>query len=323
MKTGQMLFVCGFPSGGTDLMKTVLNAHPDIYINGEMPFLKNIVEHGYDQKTKFTSLREINEFQAVLKDLDPWNNIENGTYDFSAELEASSALRLDEVLSICFSSRERHVWGNKTPQNTENLDVLATLFPQARFLIVVRDVRDVCLSWHNKWGKDMIWCADKWANRMTKGWEATRRLPSERYLFVRFEDLLTDTEAVCRSICRFLGITFSTKMLEHHKYVDRKLDGKLNYGRPIKPDNKGKWRECLADKTVRRIEEIALSTMRLFDYTPVLASTTRPITRWEIGRGRCNDAAALLLVGNRASAQNSLAQRVKKVRFELRKRILN
>ena len=321
--TKKLLFICGFPSGGTDLTKTLLNAHPDIYINGEMPFLKNLAEYGCRQGTVFTELKEIEEFQRVLKDLNIWGNVENVGHDFSADLEIKGKLQLDDVLRICFSSCERQVWGNKTPQNTENIAALSRLFPEAHFLIVTRDVRDVCLSWKKKWGKDMIWCASKWANRMAKGWEAAQKLSSERYLFVKFEDILLDTEVVCRRICRFLDIPFSDRMLEHHKYTERKIDGKLNYGQPIKRDNKQKWRERLPDRKVKRIEEIAFDTMKLLDYPVALATHNRPITSWEIWHGRFNDAAALLLVGNRASQQNGIDQRIRSLVFEVKKQLLN
>jgi hypothetical protein len=319
----KMLFVCGFPSGGTDLTKTILNAHPDVHLNGEMPFLRNIAEHGYHQSTVFTDLTEIEDFQRVLKNLNTWGNIENIDYDFSAALEARGKLQLDHVLRICFSSQERQVWGNKTPQNTENIAALSMLFPEAYFLIVTRDVRDICLSWKRKWGKDMIWCASKWANRMAKGWEAAQKLSSEKYLFVKFEDILSDTEVVCRGICQLLDIPFSDRMLEHHKHTSEAIDGKLNYGEPIKRDNKQKWRDHLPDRTAKRIEEIAFETMNIFDYEIAFAFAPEPISRGEKLRGMLKDACALLFIGNRASQQNTLAQRARKIFFELRKQILS
>lgn len=319
----QMLFVCGFPSGGTDLMKTVLNAHPNIYINGEMPFLKNIAEHAYHQGTVFTCLAEIENFQRILQGLNTWSNIENVNHDFSADLEAEAALHLDDVLRTCFSSRTHQVWGNKTPQNTENIALLSSIFPEAHFLIMTRDVRDVCLSWKTKWGRDMIWCASKWADRMAQGWKATQRLSSESYRFVKFEDVLSDTEVVCREICRFLDVPFSDRMLQHHKHTERTVDGKLNYGQPLKRDNTQKWGRHLSGKTIGRIEEIAYDTMKLLDYRLTLANDSRPITPGELWRGRCNDASALLVVGNRVAKKNTFAQRVKMIFFELRKQILS
>ena len=73
----KLLFICGFPGGGTDLVKTILNSHPDVYINGEMPFLKNVIRYGYGENTKFSNISEIAKFQKVLHKFDTWGNIEN------------------------------------------------------------------------------------------------------------------------------------------------------------------------------------------------------------------------------------------------------
>jgi len=318
----RLLFVCGFPSGGTDLTKTVLNAHPDVYINGEMPFLKDLVQHGYNRHTRFTGSTDIKALQDLLTKLDVWHNIENIDYDFSLDMETKRELVLEDVLRTCFSNNASPVWGNKTPQNTENIELLLELFPSAYFLIVTRDVRDVCLSWRNKWGRDVIWCAAKWAERMRKGWVTTQSLPAERYLFVKFEDLLSNTEMICKGICQFLGVPFSDRMLEHHKYTTRIIDGKIGYGQPIKKDNRQKWKEQLPVKTVKRIEEIAYGTMYLLGYEMELAADEQPISSWETWHGIWNDSWALLLIGNRASQQNGLGRRFQSLIFEFKKRLL-
>ena len=316
----KLLFVCGFPSGGTDLVKTILNAHPDVYINGEMPFLKNIAKYGYGRHTTFTSIAEVRAFQRVLERVNTWGNIENIHHDFSSDIETSGELSLEEVLRTCFSRRNCKVWGNKTPQNTENIAQLSTLFPDAYFLIVVRDVRDICLSWRNKWGKDMIWCAAKWAQRMEKGWNATRSLPKEHHVFVQFEPVLLETEICCRMICEFLGIPFSGRMLEHHKYTSEYIDGKINYGREIIRDNTDKWESLLPSKIVERIEEIAFGTMNIFGYCAKFASGPKPISTIETVHGVWNDSRALLSVGNRARRRNTMAEKAEDLLFELRKR---
>jgi len=318
----RLLFVCGFPSSGTDLTKTILNTHPDIYLNGEMPLLHNITKNGFCADTKFTSLHEIRAFQTLLSKLDTWNNIENLGYSFTNEIESKKELNLEEVLKMSFTSRTTPVWGNKTPQNTEHISELADLFPQAFFLVVVRDVRDVCLSWRNKWSKDMIWCAEKWAERMEEGWLASQQIEENRCLFIKYEDILLDTEPCLRKVCEFLGLPFSHQMLEHQKYTSKQIDGKLNYGRKIIKANTAKWRYQLPSETLARIEEIAFNTMKLYDYEAFSASGPQPISGLETVRGVLNGIYAVMVIGNRAKNQNNLTQRIKELIFHLKKRIL-
>lgn len=317
-----LLFVGGFPGGGTDLLKTILNSHPEIYLNGEMPLLGKIVDYGYGPHSTFTSLEEITSFQNVLSKLNLWSNIENINHDFSEEINKFDSLSKDELLKVCFSEHERRVWGNKTPQNTENIELLSKLFPFARFLIITRDVRDICLSWRDKWGKDMVWCASKWSNKMSVGWNSSQRIEDERVHFIRYEDLLLDTESVLLTICNFLSIPFSDKLLEHHRHTPELIDGKRNYGREIIRDNIAKWRNNLSEGIVERIEEIAFSAMETFNYEIVFAHKWKPITNLEKWRGKINDAFALALVGNRAKDRNDISQRVRDFMFQLRKQAL-
>lgn len=264
----QLLFVCGFPSGGTDLAKTILNAHPDIFLNGEMPGLQKLHDFGYDRFTKIESEDDIIKLHSFLKQFDPWNNVENldkSKEVLLSEIQIKKTVSLEDAVCKLFSNSEKIVWGNKTPQYTEYIEFLHNLFPAARFLIITRDVRDVCLSWKNKWGKNMVLCSAKWADRMKKGKYASHKLPN-LCLFVSFEELLTDTATVGRRICKFLDIQFSEKMLEHHKYTG-KSPGKINYGKAVNPKNINKWKNSLSAKTIKRIEEIAFSTMQLLGYT--------------------------------------------------------
>ncbi len=316
----KLLFVCGFPSGGTDLTKTVLNAHPQIYLNGEMPLLKNLYQYGYDDKTTFESPAEIEEFQNALRKINTWDNIQNVDHDFRDEFQIRETLSLEDALKISFADQDRDVWGNKTPQNTENIDVLSRMFPDAYFLIVARDVRDVCLSWRNKWDKDLLLCASKWAERMMRGRRSSEALPDGRHLFIKFEDLLSTTEACCRTMCAFLEIPFSDRMLQHNKYTPERLDGKINYGREILADNKDKWRRSLSQAQTVRIEEIAFETMRAFNYEIAFADRPRPITEVEKARGVVNDTWATVFTGNRSSQQNTFGQRMRDLAWELKKR---
>jgi protein-tyrosine sulfotransferase len=317
----KLLFICGFPGGGTDLVKTILNSHPDVYINGEMPFLKNVIRYGYGENTKFSNISEIAKFQKVLHKFDTWGNIENLDHNFSESIEGGKELSLEEVLRICFSEYDTAVWGNKTPQNTENIDLLAKIFPTARFLIVVRDVRDICLSWQSKWGKDIMWCAAKWSKRMREGWNATRNLPAERSIIIKFEDVLSFTELCCKKICDFLEIPFSSRMLVHHIYTDEYIDGKINYGKKIIRENKNKWESELSLQEVERIEQIANDTMKILGYKVMVASGPRSLSSFELLRALLNDTISLFSVGNRARRKNTLTQRIQGVLYEFRKQI--
>jgi Sulfotransferase family len=315
----QLLFVCGFPGGGTDLTKLILNTHPEIYINGEMPFLKNIKKYGYDSNTIFSNNEEISDFKKVLRKLDEYKNIENIDYNFSEVIRQKRHIDMIEVLRICFSSLNKRIWGNKTPQNTENILTLSNIFPNSMFLIIVRDVRDVCLSWNKKWGRDILSCGNRWAQRMKFGREVSNILPNERVFFIRYEDILSDLEVSCRSICDFLDVQYDSKMLDFHNYANSIIEGKINYGKPLIAENKEKWKKELNLDIVKRIEEISFSTMQLYNYEIYYASEERKISKLELLYGKIKDLYAYILIGNRSSKHNTMKRRMSKLWFEIKK----
>ena len=314
----QTVFIAGFPSGGTDLTKTILNAHPDIYLNGEMQLLYQLEQSGFSADTLMTQ-KEVERLRIFLKE----RNVNGSTENIDTPFSSETSITLQDALYQMFSTQERLIWGNKTPQNSKHIPELSRTFPQAKFIIVVRDVRDVCLSWRDKWGKDMKWCASKWAQCMQQAWTSSQNLSPQQSLFVNFESLLEDNESICQQICTFLEIPFSAYMLEHYKHTTEKVDGKRNYGKPIISMNKQKWRTGLSSEQVKRIEEIAYETMKLLGYQPEYATHARPLTKLEYRAGQIRDISSLFLVGNKARTNNSLTQKLKTFRKKIKKEQLH
>src|SRR2546426_994646 len=90
-------------------------------------------------------------------------------------------------------------------------------------------VRPCPATGRRKWGKDIVYCAEKWRERMTNGLDRLAQLPENRRHVVRFEDLLRNYEGVAWQICRFLDVPRAQQMLAYHQHVDQIVDGKRNF----------------------------------------------------------------------------------------------
>lgn len=307
-----LVFICGFPSSGTDLLKNLLNAHPDIRISGEFPLLPSLARRFGDRLSPDEVRRAVEEIVAC----DIYGNLARRSLDLSEPGSTTFAAVYARLLQV-----EPSRWtGNKTPQNAENIEPLDRLFPQARFILIVRDPRDVALSWKKKWGKDPLLCAERWNARMSRALDALSALDSLRFLTVTYEDLLGGHEAVGRRICDFLGLEFDARMKEPHLFVESRTAGKLNYGQPVLPNNTRKWERELPPAAVRRIEEIAFDACRRLGYAPEFGSRAVPLNVFERLRGRIVDSFAMLVVSNRALAGGRLGYRWRALRLELAKR---
>lgn len=307
-----LIFLGGFPSGGTDLLKNILNAHSEVFINGEMPFLYKIPSYfTFSLEEVYTSF-QIEQILEWLTENDVWHNLENkfNKQDFITESVKDGVDKYNFFYQL-FSDNERKVWGNKTPQNTENAEKLLKLFPESKLLIVTRDVRDVVLSWKKKWGKNPFLVADKWNRRMSNACELAIR--DDRILIIKFEDLLSETEKITKEICQFIEIEWEERMLYYHLYVENVVDGKINYGKPIKSDNKKKWKTKVSGKFIKRIEEIAYNGLVNLNYEIEYAKKEVPLHKVYKKYGMLHDVIAMLLVGNRVKGNNSISDRLSEV----------
>ena len=129
------------------------------------------------------------------------------------------------------------ILGEKTPTHVYSVPVLLEWYPEARIVHTIRDLRAVVVSKHNKLAKPDT--RDGLDKRMrlpralirpvalpselahtTKAWLDATRLDlvyrtayPDRYLMIRFEDLVSDPAVEIERLCGFADITFEPAML--------------------------------------------------------------------------------------------------------------
>jgi hypothetical protein len=225
--------------------------------------------------------------ERFLEDLSKQDRFGNWGLDFA---EVELAIKDPEVkdfpeairrLYRLFADKQGKTrYGDKTQANIHNLELLAELFPEARFVHAVRDGRDVALA-HTD-GTKIEQVAISWKRRVSAGREAGAMLGPERYIESRFEELIDDTETAVRRLCDFLALPFDARML---KYYERAGDIVATTAVPDRhkdiflPPTKGlkDWRRDLSDDQVARFEALAgdllgdLGYPRKFDRIPLAA----------------------------------------------------
>jgi hypothetical protein len=109
-------------------------------------------------------------------------------------------------------------WGDKTPHYVHHVDRLLEIWPDARFVVLVRDGRDVAVSLRSMpFGPNNAWAAAQWwARGIRAGEDAQRRHPGS-VMTVRYEDLAQDPPTHVPPICEFLGLHYSEEMLALEK----------------------------------------------------------------------------------------------------------
>jgi len=110
-----------------------------------------------------------------------------------------------------------------------HFEYLPQIWPDARYIHVIRDPRDVARSVMNMgWAGDVWRGAEVWL-KAEQSWDTlSAALRSDQFLEVKAEELITNTPQVLDNVCRFVGVPYDPAMLDfHQKSTYEKPDARL------------------------------------------------------------------------------------------------
>ena len=190
---------------------------------------------------------------------------------------------------------EKERWADKTPLYLAHIGELAEIWPEARFVVLVRDGRDVALSLLGvPFGPNNVWAAARfWARGIDLGVDAANRF-GDRVLTVRYEDVVAEPATRVKSLCAFLGLEYEHDLLaiEHTdsaKVLKDQAGWFTNVWAGINSAAVGKWRREMSPDDQRVFDQVAGAQLERMGYerTPAEGSVS---TR-EVARYRAHDAA--------------------------------
>jgi hypothetical protein len=170
-----------------------------------------------------------------------------------------------------------------------NIPLLATVFPMARFVHIIRDGRDATLSYLDQWwGPESVTeGAPRWKRAVRVGQQAGNKLGPGRCIEVRYEETISDLEAVLRRLCTFLDLDFHPVMLRYYERAERlisqtdKSHAGLRY--PPSPGFRD-WRRQMSHADLVTFEVLAGNVLSELGYERAIPS---PPTRARVrGGGR-------------------------------------
>ena len=219
-------FVVASPRSGTTLLRMMLDAHPELAIPSETHFIPELID-SFDERR-----RSPDEVLEMLRSHRRWEDFHLDADELLARLREREPLDAGESLRAFFglyaqTQGGKPRWGDKTPEYVEFMRPISNALPEARFIHVIRDGRDVAMSrvrWRMKRaGKKppMQRLAKRWVKAVTGARKQGAKLP--HYLEVRYEDLIGETEPTLRRICEFIDLPFAPEMLTYHEGAAERL----------------------------------------------------------------------------------------------------
>ncbi|SEG90457.1 Sulfotransferase family protein [Nonomuraea solani] len=144
----------------------------------------------------------------------------------------------DRLLHRELARSGKPILAEKTPSNVFAWRRIATCWPDARFVFLLRHPMSIVQSWHeaDPVKRPMEEAVPRTMAYMTYLEEARTHLEG---LTVRYESLVADPEAELRRLCLFLGVEFEPAMLTY---------GKQDHGGFVK--GIGDWRDKIRTGTV-------------------------------------------------------------------------
>jgi len=232
----RIALLCGHPRSGTTLLEQVLDAHSDVISAEETRLMHD--------EAYLPLIRDFPEGTSILQALD--------------SVPPSLLCHARENYFRCAELFLRDKIGgrlllDKNPALNLMIPIVVRVFPETKFLIALRDPRDVVIScfmqalpltpisssYHSIEG-----AVNQYANVMGFWLEMLPRL-GDQWMYVRYEEMIADLPAVARSVLGFLGLGFEDNVLKFYEHARKKRVNSPSHAdvqKPLYRTAVGRWR---------------------------------------------------------------------------------
>jgi hypothetical protein len=261
------VFVVGCGRSGTTVLRTVLDSHPDLAVSHEGRFVYPLSRRRarYERPAGFdvdALVADLHADRAVRTNLGMDGDDLREALGGDPVADYPDAVR--RIFAFYAARAGKRRYGDKMPAYVLHLPVLAGMFPEARFVHIIRDGRDVALSSMAVEGHrlDTVDLALNWKLRVGTGRADGRALGPSRYHEVRYERLVAEPGAEVAVLCGFLDLDFEPAMLrfsEHRAGVPEKVLVNPRHARLAEPLSPGarSWRTHMDRRDLEVFEAAA------------------------------------------------------------------
>ena len=283
------VFIVGCARSGTTLLQRIVDSHHRIAITPSMHWMRNLFrEHGVKKPDDLVSPHLVSalikhpRFARLNLDRNQFGRLA------ARDVRPTYAGLLSGIFGLYGEAAGKPLVGNKTAPFVRRIPELHGLWPEAKFVHIVRDGRDVCLSileWESAEaaaGRYTAWEVDPisitalwWRRKVLLGREGGGPLGPGLYHEIRYESLISDPARECERLCGFLGVPYDDAMT---KFDERRewTDPDLERVHPIMPITAGlrDWRSQMPRESVERFEAAAGDLLEELGYP--LATGPKP-----------------------------------------------
>lgn len=228
------VFLVGCARSGTTLLQRIVNAHPQIAVMPELDWITNCFHDGEtwlgregrvtrEQAAELAAHKRFRQFEVSREEL---------LGLLGSDEPVPYVVFLCGLFALYGKIKGKPLVGSKTPTYVSRILALHAVWPEAKFIHLIRDGRDVCLSvlnWDHAYrtaGRHATWAEDPvstvalwWERKVRLGRQRGRTLDPDLYYEVRYEHLIARPAEECAKLCAFLGVPYDEAMLRFHESV--------------------------------------------------------------------------------------------------------
>jgi hypothetical protein len=226
------------------------------------------------------------DFVQHLESFDSWPDFHLDPEELLAKVPHAATFEIADAYRAFYSAYaarfSKFRYGDKTPIYVFHMRAIHELLPEAAFIHLIRDGRDVALSLEKQWfspGKGVAAQARLWADFV--GAARASAPDVSRYLEVKFEDLILATERTLSRVCDFIEVDFAPSMLSYHQRAPSRLqehegrhfssgfvlskrdriNQQIRTTQPPQRDLVFGWRRHMSREQVQEFQEVAGATL--------------------------------------------------------------
>lgn len=279
------IFILGNPRSGTSLLRLMLDTHTDICIPPESHFFLWLEEKYGDW--------EINMLDNYLNDLfastkfETWSLNRENLKLYLEQKQIKSYAQLNSIIYSYYAyvkNKDIKFWGDKNSLWIEKLSKINKYYPQAYYIHIIRDGRDVACSYKDlnkkqsksQYAPNLPSKIEVIAKDWVKNIEAIdvflTHIDINNKIVIHYEDLITNTKSTLRKVLNKIDLDPVEVQMEYYKKPKTEIepeaffDWKEKLTKPPDVKNIGKYQQELSNKEIEIFNNLAKSTLSKYHY---------------------------------------------------------
>ncbi len=290
------VFLMSSERSGSNLIRVMLNSHPAI----AAPPPPHLIDVFLPVLPLYGDVRQESNFERLARDIARVLGNQMASWQLAPAAESliakarsrSFAALVLAAYALEAEARESRRTLVKDNGVIANPFFVLTAFPDSKVVYLVRDARDVALSFKKSsvHVETLSEAARLWAEQQRAALRAIAGSSRhDSFFFLHYEDLVSNPEQTLRGLCAFLDEEYASSMLDFHSTTEAKssaanLQAWKNLTEPVMKSNFAKYRTQLSKRKIKAVERYAAQELRLLGYPLTSSPQPRLLSRDRFGQ---------------------------------------